>query len=77
MVKIRLTRFGKHKSPAYRIVAVDSKAQRDGACIEQIGTFNPTTKEGVKIDREKALNQLRLGAQPTETVKNFFKKIGI
>ena len=43
MVKIRLQRFGKKKSPFYHIVVADSKSPRDGRIIEQIGTFDPMT----------------------------------
>jgi small subunit ribosomal protein S16 len=76
MVKLRMTRFGKHNSPAYRIVAIDSHKKRDGGYLALVGTFNPTTKEGVKFDKELALELLNKGAQPSETVKNFFKKTG-
>jgi small subunit ribosomal protein S16 len=76
MVKIRLTRLGKHKSPFYRIVAVDSKCKRDGDFIELIGTVNP--KDGaIKIDEKLTLELLNKGAQPSETIKNFLKQEGI
>ena len=40
MVKIRLSRIGKKHVPFYRIVAVDSREKRDGACLENLGTFD-------------------------------------
>ena len=49
MVKIRLQRFGKKKSPFYHIVVADSKSPRDGRIIEQIGTYNPMTEPSRNI----------------------------
>ncbi len=78
MVKIRLQRFGSHKRPFYRVVAADSRSPRDGQFLEVIGTYHPLMKENqVKIDEEKALNWLTNGAQPTDTVKALFNKLGI
>ncbi len=40
-VRIRLARFGRKKQPFYRLVVADSRAPRDGAFIEQIGSYDP------------------------------------
>ncbi len=78
MVKIRLTRVGAKKAPAYRIVVADSRYPRDGRFIEQVGYYNPMMNPAeVKIDAEKAKDWMQKGAQPTETVKSLFKKNGI
>jgi small subunit ribosomal protein S16 len=78
MVKIRLQRFGSKKRPFYRVVAADSRSPRDGRFIEIIGTYQPIAKEDqILIDEEKALKWLEQGAQPTDTVKSLFKKLGI
>ena len=80
MVKLRLQRYGKNKAPFYSVVATDSHNPRDGRFIEIIGTYHPTSKiEGdqLKIDEEKALKWLKNGAQPTDTVKSLFTKLGI
>ncbi|MDD3191121.1 MAG: 30S ribosomal protein S16 [Bacilli bacterium] len=78
MVKIRLQRFGAHKRPFYRIVATDARNPRDGRFIEIVGTYHPLDKEQqLKIDEEKALKWLQAGAQPTDTVKSLFTKMGI
>ncbi|HHU56083.1 MAG TPA: 30S ribosomal protein S16 [Acholeplasmataceae bacterium] len=78
MVKLRLQRFGSHKRPFYRLVATESRNPRDGRFIEIVGTYQPLAKEEqIKVDEEKALKWLRNGAQPTETVKSIFKKLGI
>ena len=78
MVKIRLRRVGARHNPSYRVVVADSRAPRDGAFIEIIGHYNPLTDpETVVIDEEKALNWLREGAQPTDTVSRLLTKVGI
>ena len=78
MVKIRLTRMGSINKPFYRIVAVDSRVQRDGKYIENIGHYDPKHNPAiVKIDEELALKWLKVGAQPSETVKSLFKNAGI
>lgn len=78
MVKIRLKRMGAHKKPFYRVVVADARAPRDGRFIEEIGYYNPLTDPAdIKIDEEKAKKWLGTGAQPTDTVKELFKKSGI
>lgn len=78
MVKIRLRRVGAKNRPSYRVVVADSHAPRDGAFISIIGHYNPLTDpEEVVIDEEKALDWLRKGAQPTETVSRLLSKTGI
>lgn len=77
-VKIRLKRMGANKRPFYRIVVADSRAPRDGRFIEEIGYYNPISEpKQIKIDSEKAEKWLKNGAQPTDTVKDLFKKNGI
>ncbi|MDE5949431.1 MAG: 30S ribosomal protein S16 [Malacoplasma sp.] len=76
MVKIRLTRFGRHKLPYFRMIAIDSRSRRDGAYIKQVGTYEPFTGE-VTINENDVLLLLNQGAQPTDTVKNFLKQKGI
>ena len=75
MVKIRLQRFGKKKSPFYHIVVADSKSPRDGRIIEQIGTYNPMTEPStIVLDKEKAQKWIKNGAKPTDTVKALIEK---
>ena len=78
MVKIRLKRMGAHKKPFYRVVVADSRRSRDGKFIEEIGYYNPLEEPPViKIDDEKAKGWLTNGAQPTDVVRDLFKKSGI
>ena len=77
-VKIRLKRMGAKKRPFYRVVAADSRSPGDGRFIETIGTYNPICEPAeIKINEELALKWLNNGAEPTDTVKNLFKKVGI
>ncbi len=75
MVALRLNRQGTKDRPYYKIVAVDSRARRDGRYIEQVGTYDPM-QEGVNfnIDLEKAEKWIGNGAQPSETVYSIIKK---
>lgn len=73
-VKIRLRRMGAKKAPFYRVVVADSRAPRDGRCIEEIGIYDPTKSPHIiDIDAEKAKKWLSNGAQPTDTVKDLLK----
>jgi small subunit ribosomal protein S16 len=76
-VKIRLTRMGKKKQPSYRVVVMDSRRPRDGAYIEQIGTYDPRRQPSlVEIDNDKAVDWLRKGAQPTDRARKLLEISG-
>ncbi len=68
MVKIRLKRLGYKKNPVYRIVVLNSTTKREAAPIQQLGFYNPKTKE-MQLDKQSALDWIGKGAQPTQTVK--------
>ena len=75
MVKIRLRRMGAKKNPFYRIVVADSRAPRDGRCIEELGFYDPLADgEKIKVDLERAKYWIENGAQPTDTVRGLLKK---
>ncbi len=77
MVKIRLKRMGMKKKPFYRIVVADERASRDGRFVEEIGYYNPvSTPVELKVDKEKAQQWIKNGAQPTDTVRALLKKSG-
>ncbi|HEX6757927.1 MAG TPA: 30S ribosomal protein S16 [Propionibacteriaceae bacterium] len=76
-VKIRLKRFGKIRSPHYRIVVADSRTKRDGRAIEEIGKYHPKNDPSViEVDSERAQYWLSVGAQPTEAVVALLKRTG-
>lgn len=68
MVKIRLKRLGYKKNPVYRIVVLNSTTKREAAPIQQLGFYNPKTKE-MQLDKQAALDWVKKGAQPTQTVQ--------
>ncbi len=78
MVRLRLQRKGRKKAPFYHIVAADSRAKRDGRYIERIGSYNPMTSPAtISIDRDKAFEWLKKGAQPSDTVRAILRFKGV
>jgi len=77
-VKVRLQRVGRKKRPFYHIVIADGRAPRDGKFIEKIGTYDPTTIPAtIDIKKDKALDWLQKGAQPTPTLHRILSFKGI
>jgi len=77
-VRIRLRRMGATKRPFYRVVVADQRSPRDGRFIENIGKYHPLEDPSlIEIDEERALHWLRVGAQPSNTVRVLMTKIGI
>jgi len=77
-VKIRLQRHGSKKRPFYFIVVADVRAPRDGKFIQKLGTYNPLTVPAtIDLDRQKALEWLHKGAQPTDTVRRILSFKGV
>jgi len=72
-VKIRLKRCGKRNAACYRIVVADVRSARDGRFIEEIGTYNPKSKEEA-VDLERVAYWTSVGAQANETVANIVKR---
>lgn len=78
MIKLRLRRTGAKKRPSYRIVAAEHSSPRDGRFIEILGHYDPLTEPAtVKINSERALYWLSVGAQPTDTVAGLLKRAGV
>jgi len=73
-VKIRLRVVGKRKQHTYRIVAIESRNPRDGKYLEQLGWYNPRSKE-LQIDEEGIKRWQEKGAVLTGAVKALLKRI--
>ena len=73
MVKIRLKRVGSKKQPHYRVVAVDSRSRRDGKPIEELGYYNPRSKN-LHLDKEAVEKWMKNGAQTSDTVASLLRK---
>ncbi len=77
-VKMRLQRHGSKKRPFYFIVVADARSPRDGKFIQKLGSYNPLTIPAtIQIDRQKALDWLHKGAQPTDTVRRILSFKGV
>ncbi len=77
-VRIRLTRVGAKKQPAYRVVVADSRSARDSRSIETLGHYNPRTDPvEFVVDAEKAKAWMAKGALPSDTVARLFRNAGV
>lgn len=72
MLKIRLKRLGAKKAPSYRIIIINSTTKREGKPVQELGFYNPKTKE-MRLDKAAAESWISKGAQPTETVAYLIK----
>jgi small subunit ribosomal protein S16 len=80
-VSLRLSRGGSKKRPYYKIVVANSRAPRDGAFLEQVGTYNPLLAKDdenrVRLVEDRVRYWLGVGAQPTDRVARILDKAGI
>jgi small subunit ribosomal protein S16 len=78
MVRIRLRRVGRKKTPIYRIVVADSRAPRDGRFIEIIGNYSPRQGNlAIDLKTDRANYWLDHGAQPSDTVRSLLRRAGV
>lgn len=73
MLKLRLKRTGRKRSPSFRLVIMENTFRRDGRPVEEVGYYNPITKQ-YKFDADKIKKWLNYGAKPTKTVLSLLKK---
>lgn len=73
MLKIRCARYGRRKSPFYRIVVIDSRKPRNGYFIEQVGYYKSIgiKHKSVKLDRVNYW--LSMGAQLSDAARCIVK----
>ena len=79
-VKIRLKRFGRRHKSFYRLSVMDIRSPRNGRVIEELGWYDPESKnpdKQVSFDRERIAFWLGKGAQPSDTVRDLFKRHGV
>jgi small subunit ribosomal protein S16 len=76
MLKLRLKRTGRKRSPSYRLVIMENTSRRDGRPIDEVGYYDPILKK-YKFDCDKIKKWLNYGVQPTQTVFNLLKKAEI
>ena len=74
-VRIRLTRVGATKRPAYRVIAIDKRRSRDGRALEILGFYDPLTEPAtVQLETAKIQAWIGRGAQPSETVAKLMRQ---
>ncbi|HEY7785880.1 MAG TPA: 30S ribosomal protein S16 [Pyrinomonadaceae bacterium] len=75
MLAIKLMRTGAKKRASYRIVVKEKQSKRDGAYLENLGTYDPTRDPAeIKLDMDRVGYWLEKGAQPTDTVDRLIKQ---
>lgn len=75
MLAIKLMRTGAKKRASYRIVVKEKQSKRDGAYLENLGTYDPTRDPAeIKLDLDRVGYWLEKGAQPTDTVDRLIKQ---
>jgi small subunit ribosomal protein S16 len=73
-VVIRLMRAGAKKRPFYRMVAADSRRQRDGRFLEILGHYNPVAQPyELMVHKDKVEKWLSRGAQPSEQAASLLR----
>lgn len=76
MLKLRFKRTGRKRSPSYRLVIMENKFRRDGRSIDELGYYNPITKN-YEFDIDKIRRWLSYGVHPTQTVLVLLKKANV
>jgi small subunit ribosomal protein S16 len=74
MLKIRLKKYGRKGQASYRIVAIPSESKRDGRAVEELGFYNPHTKE-TNLNVARINVRISQGAQATPMIQNLLKKV--
>ena len=74
MLAIKLMRTGAKKRPSYRVVVKEKRSKRDGAYLENVGTYDPTRQPAeIILKMERVRYWIEKGAQPTDTVSRLIK----
>lgn len=77
LLAIKLMRTGAKKRPSYRIIVKEKQSKRDGAYLENLGTYDPTRQPAeIKLNLERVHYWMEKGAQPTDTVGQLIKASG-
>lgn len=77
-VVIRLMRTGAKKRPSFRMVAADSRRQRDGRFLEILGHYNPLSQPyELMVHKDRVENWISRGAQPSEQAASLLRSLGI
>jgi small subunit ribosomal protein S16 len=74
-----MKRGGRTHAPYYRVVVMDSRDRTTGRVIEELGIYHPCARPEPKteINAQRALEWLKLGAQPSNTARSVLSKKGV
>jgi len=76
MLAIRLRRMGSKKRSYFRVVVTDSRGSGNGSFVEVLGHYNSRTKpEQLTINRERLDHWVKVGAQPSDSVRTLVSRI--
>lgn len=73
MLAIKLKPIGKKHQKSFRFVVQERRSKLVGKFIDDLGWYNPHTNKS-EINKEKAAHWMKVGAKPTMTVAQIFKK---
>ena len=77
MLVIRMQRTGRKGHAQFRVVVQDSRrTPTSGKIVAALGSYNPHTKTAT-LDKEKAEQYVKNGAQPSERVIRLLKAEGV
>lgn len=77
MLTLKLRRLGRKNRPFFRIIVVDKrKHPKKGVAVDEVGYYDPIKKD-VNVDKERVLDWIKKGVQPSATCYNLFVKLGI
>jgi len=79
-VRLKLKKVGRRHKPSFRLTAVDRRRARNSRVIEELGIYDPGNRredQQVVLNRERIEYWLRVGAQPTDTIRRILQKNGI
>lgn len=77
-VRIRLKRTGKHKTPYYRVVAIDKREAASGQPLEILGSYDPRADKAgdkITINQERYDYWIKTGAKPSDTVASLLRSL--
>jgi small subunit ribosomal protein S16 len=80
VVRLRMKSFGRRHRPFFRICAMDARSPRDGRAIEELGHYDPLSRNPESqtiLDASRIRYWLSVGAQPSEKVQSLLNKAGI
>jgi small subunit ribosomal protein S16 len=80
VVRIRMKSMGRRHRPFFRICAIDARRPRDGRPIEELGHYDPMSRNPetqTVLDVSRIRYWLSVGAQPSEKVQAILRRFKV